>query len=83
MKIRIKLPISNNELPTNNCADNGKRIDLLKSLIYSMNESNQTKIQFIIEEIRAATYEINSKIIASKILENTIVKIFPKEIELA
>ena len=83
MNITNKLPIRNNELPTNNFADNGKQMDLLKSLIYSMDESNQTKIQFIIEEIKAATYEINSKIIASKILENTMVKIFPKEIELA
>ena len=81
--MNIKSNINNNELPISDSKDNIKQIDMLKALVFSIEESNYNKIQFIKEEIKTKTYEINCKTIASKILEYATTALQINEIETA
>lgn len=53
-----------------NFEDTAKQLDALKAHIFNTSESNQTKIQFIKEELAAGRYEIHSDRIAAKLLEH-------------
>jgi len=83
MNIKSKANINNNELVISDIADHKNQMDLIKSLNLIIEESNHNKIKFIKEEIKNKTYEINCKIIASKILEYATITLQPKEIEAA
>lgn len=52
-----------------NFEDTAKQMAELKSIIFDSPDTNQTKIQFIKEELSANRYEIHSNHIASKLLE--------------
>lgn len=41
----------------------------LKAALFDMEDTHQTKIQFIKEELAANRYQINSSLIADKLLE--------------
>ena len=83
MNIKSKSNINNNGLPIIDIINPTKNMDLIKSLIFSAEESNINKIRFIKEEIKTETYEINCKTIASKILEYATIALQIKEIEAA
>jgi len=54
--------------------DTTKQLEELKAHIFNSSESNQTKIQFIKEELAAGRYEIHSDRIAAKLLEHAPVE---------
>jgi len=82
MNIKSKSNI-NNKLPIIDITNPTKHMDLIKSLIFSTEETNINKIRFIKEEINNETYEINCKTIATKILEYAIIGLQINEIEAA
>ena len=49
--------------------DTAKQMTALKAIIFDTPETNQTKIEFIKEELTAGRYEIHSQTIAAKLLE--------------
>lgn len=49
--------------------DISKQMDALKTIIFNATESNQSKLQFIQEELSTNRYEIDCEYIASKLLE--------------
>ena len=52
-----------------NFDDTAKQMDALKALIFNPPETNQTKIQFIKEELSAGRYQIHSKHIVASLME--------------
>ena len=63
--------IQNSFITTINFEDTAKQMDELKAMIFSTHETNQTKIQFIKEELSAGRYQIHAHHIAAKLLEHT------------
>ncbi len=49
--------------------DTAKQLEALKALIFNVTETNETKIQFIKEELSEGRYQIHSNRIAEKLLE--------------
>lgn len=56
-----------------NFDDTAKQLEALKAHIFNTSESNETKIQFIKEELAAGRYEIHSDRIAAKLLEHALI----------
>ena len=52
-----------------NLTDTAKQIEALKAIIFNTPETNQTKIEFIKEELSTGKYQIHSDHIASKLTE--------------
>ncbi len=66
-----KIEIQNNFMDNMTFDDTAKQMAELKAIIFDTPDTNQTKIQFIKEELSAGRYQIHSKHIASKLLEYT------------
>ena len=54
-----------------NLQNTAKQLEELKALIFSTPETNQTKIEFIKEELSSGRYQIHSDNIAAKLTEYT------------
>ncbi len=70
----------NGFIETINFDDTSKQMAELKAMIFNTPETNQTKIQFIKEELSAGRYQIRSHLIAEKLLEHTALVPQPAEI---
>lgn len=54
-----------------NLTDTTQQIEALKAIIFNSSDTNQTKIDFVKEELSANRYQINSDHIAEKLTEYT------------
>lgn len=78
MAKKTKKSINSEETPPSlidslNFDDTAKQLEALKAHIFNTSDSNETKIQFIREELAAGRYEIHSERIAAKLLEHALI----------
>ena len=66
-----KTDIQNSFIDDINFDDTAKQVAELKAIIFETPETNQTKIQFIKEELSAGRYQIHSEHIVAKLMEYT------------
>jgi anti-sigma28 factor (negative regulator of flagellin synthesis) len=80
MRKKTQSPVLAELLSHLHFADTAKQIQALEELIFSDFEINQSKIEFLKEEISADRYEINSLKIAKHLIEYSLTS---KEAEVA